>query len=194
MIKPRLVLLTAALLALSTASARAEFTGSLGLTGDNPTQNGENLRYSTVFSTEDIYVSSNGANGFDGAVSQTSFGSLTLDLSVANGFGFRLHNDDWGTFTASAGRINDGDVPNNLILHVTGDFVGAGNTINESGTFSAIITFTQEGDESDLGSLVQQISIRVPANFAIPEPSAVALGAIGLVSLGLVALRRRSAS
>lgn len=195
MIRFRHVLMVGALLALSTASAQAGFSGSLGVNGDNvegnPSPN--NIFSNSSFTTFSNTVLTDGTDGFLGSISAV-FTGTTIDLSdAANGFGFRMTNDDWGTFTATHGSwALDGrpGVPS-FTLFVTGDYTGSTtNNLNPTygvvSTFSAYITLTQIG-----GSLTQQIVLEVPA---IPEPSSVALGAIGLVSMGLVALRKRRAS
>lgn len=196
MIKPRLVLLMAALLALSTASAQAEIVGSIGLGGSNPTSDTGDIVTATKFGANEVTVNSDGTGGFEGADFGLSFGDLSLDLSeAAVGFGFEIFNSSWGRFTATAGSINKSLLPDTLQLLVTGTFVGAGVYLGETTTFSAVIGLNQVHTNGVPGNLVQSISIDVPAAFpAIPEPSSVALSAIGLVSLGLVALRRRSSN
>src|SRR5690606_34442171 len=98
---------------------------------------------------------------------------------------FTMSNDDWGTFEADYGELYVDRLPGTLTFLVTGVYTGGDNgaTSGVTSTFSALITLTQTGN-----SLTQQITIEVPA---VPEPSSVALGAIGLVSMGLVALRKR---
>ncbi len=186
MIRLHHVLLAGALLGLSTISAQAGFTGSLGVNGANVTQNGANLGVSTTFNTTENIVLSPGDGGFAGLTVPTSFSGTTLDKSLAaTGFGFTMDNAEWGTFTADYGELYVDRLPGTLTFLVTGVFTGGTNsaTAGVTSTFSALITLTQTGN-----SLTQQITIEVPA---VPEPSSVALGAIGLVSMGLVALRKR---
>jgi len=187
-IKLHHVLLAGALLGLSTVSAQAGFTGSLGVSGSSVTQSPGDLNTSTVFNAVDNLVLSPGTLDFATVPILTSFGATTIDLNVANGFGFSLTNDQWGTFTATDGSIFNNDRPSTLTLAVTGTYVGGSANLGVNTTFAALITFTQVHGPSGPGVLLQQISIDVPA---VPEPSSVALGAIGLVSLGLVALRKR---
>lgn len=191
MIKLHHVLLAGALLGLSTVSAQAGFSGSLGVNGAAVTQNGTNLGTSTEFTAVQNVVLSPGSGGFAGLVvpptmPPTTFSGTTLDKALeSSGFGFVLHDDEWGTFTGTTGSLYVDKLPGTLTFAITGDYVGGANdaTAGVTSTFSALVTLTQIGN-----SLTQQIVIEVPA---IPEPSSVALGAIGLVSLGLVALRKR---
>lgn len=196
MIKPRLVLLTAALLALSTASAQAEIVGSIGLRVDNATSDTGDIVTATKFGPKEVNVSSDGTGSFAGANVGLSFGDLSLDLSLVDeGFGFEISNSAWGTFSATTGSINRTLLPDTLQLLVTGTFTGAGVYLGEVTTFSAVIGLNQVHTDGVPGNLVQSVSIDVPAAFnAVPEPSSVALGAIGLISMGLVALRRRSSN
>lgn len=189
MIRLHHVLLAGALLALSAAPSQAAFSGSLSVNGFKVTSNPSGgllngYPSNTVFTAQDNTVGS--ADGDFGSISSPlSFGGTALDLSnVAGGLGLVLTNSTWGTFTATSGslfeqRIVDGQ--STLSFAVVGTYTGgpAGNT-----SFSGLITFNQAGD----GVTGQVITLEVPA---IPEPSSVALGAIGLVSMSLVALRKR---
>ena len=189
MIKLHHVLLAGALLGLSTVSAQAGFTGSLGVSGVNVQQNGDDLASSTLFTADSNIALSAGTLDFSGLLAGTEFEGTSLDTEqAASGFGFVLHSDDWGTFTGTSGSLFTDLLPGTLTLAVTGTYVGGSENLGVNTTFAALVTFTQIMGPSGPGVLLQQISINVPA---VPEPSSVALGAIGLVSLGLVALRKR---
>lgn len=196
MIRLHHVLLAGALLAVAAAPSQAAFSGSIGLSGLNPTQSPGDLATSTAFANSGVIVTSNGTttgtSGFAGLMAGTPFTSAGIDLGTANGYGFLLSNPLWGTFTATAGVVENNNRPQSLTLLLTGDYVGGTNTetFGVVSTFRALITFTQVQGTDGPGALVQQISLEVPT---IPEPSSVALGAIGLVSMSLVALRKRRA-
>lgn len=193
MIRLQHVLLAGALLALAAVPSQAAFvgTGSVGVYGMDVVQDQANLSLSTKFQTSGNSVLTPGLGIFSNVVEPpamppTTWSGTNIDTNVAGGFGFEIENELFGKFTATAGselfRSNG-----NLLLSVTGIFTTGTDSLQapdgRTSTFSALITFTQIG-----GSIVQQIALDVPA---IPEPSSVALGAIGLVSMSLVALRRR---
>lgn len=189
MIRLHHVLLAGALLALAAVPSQAAFQGSLSVNGFNVTStpaggllNG--YPSNTVFTAADNTVGST-SGSFNAITTPISFGGTTLDLTkVADGLGLVLTNTTWGTFTATSGSLFEqriiGD-RSTLSFAIVGTYTGgpAGNS-----TFSGLITFSQTND----GVTGQVITLDVPI---IPEPSSVALGAIGLVSMSLVALRRR---
>ena len=191
MIKFHHVLLAGAVLALSTVSSQAALVGSLGVNGQNVTQNGASPDVSTVFTTSGTTPTSGNSGIFAGVTDLTTmFGPTSVNLANAStGFGFSLSNAAWGNFVATKGSIIFQGA-GNALLAVTGTYTSGTSIPGGAGqkeSFSALITYTQVAG----GGLTQNISISVPM---VPEPSSVALGAIGLVSLSLVALRKRRSS
>ena len=192
MLRPAALIITLGF-ALAGSAAQAAFIGSFGVNANLPVATPtNNLATATSFTFANL--SSNGVTSgdFAGLPLQTNFTTTTLNINATSGFNFT--NASFGTFTQSGAiqLISQGISGGNVVaeaLRIFGTYAGApGQTGTQ--TASLTISFTQNGGPGT--AISASGSVDVPA-VGVPEPASMAMLAMGLVSVGGVALRRRAA-
>ncbi len=187
--KLRYAFLAALLLSVAaSSSAQANLiTGSLPLVGFTVTENGSDLSTSTLISAADTLVSGPGTGDYSIVPLSTSFGPVTIDLTMAaTGFGISLNNSSYGNFAASSGTIvtHTSDFLNIVVLGVFTPSIPDFPSGTLPNSTELRISVNKTGD-----SLSEAITLKSPPS--VPEPSTSVIAGLGLVGLCLYSRFRK---
>lgn len=175
-----------------------DLNGSMSFGASGGTRNGTNLLNSTVFGpSSGIQIVGAGMLDFAGIDNGAPFDFLptsTLDITIANGFGFTMGDTEFGTFVATAGVIVS-QIASNVDFFLTGTFTPGtdfGGAATASAGASMRISMNQTGGDNAAASWSATFASPPASLTQVPEPATMALIGAGIMGLGAVGRRRKA--
>jgi PEP-CTERM motif len=160
--------------------------------------NGLDLLSSTQFTIGNMFFPSVTATNLFIGTPSTDFGSQTIDINDISAFDFG--NSIFGTFQASSAIVYDqssnGMGVESLSIYIAGNFTPGTSNSGKLGDGPMASSFTIHFGENSGGGISDTGTLSVPPAApptVVPEPASAAMLGLGLVAVGAVAARRRSA-
>ena len=182
----------ALVIAASFTAAKADSAGTLGLVDiGTPTVGGGNIDTATVFNIGNLFTTGSATGVFAGLANQT-LGPVSFDTT--NPTSLTFGNSTMGTFTSTS-ITQIANVTGQVSYYIAGNFVGGsytGTLTPNPAPASFQINFSQVGGPGTAITDSSTLSIP-PSPNSVPEPSSIMLVGLGVVSMGVVARRKKAA-
>jgi len=193
MIKTLMRVSFAAALMFAATVAKADSVGSQGFAdlGSPSVSPGADINNATQFTIGSLITNSNSLGVFAG-ISTQSFGSVTFDTTNPTSLSFG--NATFGTFSSTS-ITQTSNTAGSVSFNILGNFVGGsytGTLTPNPAPASFTISFTQT--PAGTGAISDSSSLSIPpVASSVPEPSSIMLVGLGVVSMGVVARRKKAA-
>ncbi len=179
----------ALVLAAGFSAAKADSVGTLGFAdiGSPSVSPGTDINAATIFNIGNLNSTGSNSGVFAGIPSQ-GFGAVSFDTTNPTSLSFG--NAVFGSFVSTS-ITQTSNSAGQVSYFILGDLTGGtytGTLTPNPAPASFTISFTQT--PAGTGAISDSATLAVPAN-TVPEPSAVMLVGLGVVSMGIVARRKR---
>ena len=192
MIKTLMRVSFAAALMFAATVAKADSVGSQGFADlGSPSANTGNINTATQFTIGSLITNSNSTGIFAGMPTE-SFGAVSFDTTNPTSLSFG--NATFGTFSSTS-ITQTSNTAGSVSFNILGNFVGGsytGTLTPNPAPASFTISFTQT--PAGTGAISDSSSLSIPpVASSVPEPSSIMLVGLGVVSMGVVARRKKAA-